>query len=108
MNEEQNGGAVKIAEEHKQTIKSLLNDYLNAPIKDNKAMKTIAKQWGISGSKSIKALVVFFCIMNSFKKSDFDDMEKLASLLGEESVGTTTEQEAQESLLRAIKESLKE
>lgn len=94
--------------EQNKTIKELLNDYLDAPIKDNEAMKTIAKQWGISGSKSVKALVVFFCIMNSFKRSDFDDMEKLASLLGEESAGTTAEQKAQESLLRAIKESLKE
>lgn len=107
MNEEQNGEAVKIAEEHKQTIKALLNNYLDAPIKDNKAMKTIAKQWGISGSKSIKALVVFFCIMNSFKNADFDDLSKLISLLGEDLTGTTAEQKAQESLLRAIEESLK-
>ena len=106
MNEIKEAG--EMASEHSQTIKTLLNNYLNAPIKDNKAMKNLAKQWGISSSKSIKTLVVFFCIMNSFKNADFDDLAKLVSLLGEDLTGTTAEQEAQESLLRAIKESLKE
>ena len=72
------------ARREKKTLQKILADYLDNDVKTNKNLKKIAEAAGITGKQSIKELVAAVCILNTLKKGDVSDLQKLSALLGEE------------------------
>ena len=74
----------------KKTIQAILNDYLNSSFKDNATLSKLAKTAGIESSKSIKELVTAICILNTLKRGDVNELQKLVGLLGEDTANNGT------------------
>jgi hypothetical protein len=74
----------------KKTIQTILNDYLNSSFKDNATLSKLAKTAGIENSKSIKELVTAICILNTLKRGDVNELQKLVALLGEDTANNGT------------------
>lgn len=67
----------------KSTIKKLLCDFLEQPSENNAELKELAEKLGIESPKSIKELFTIVCTINTLKSGRLYDLEKLASLIGE-------------------------
>nr|DAN17929.1 MAG TPA: hypothetical protein [Caudoviricetes sp.] len=81
----QKGGIAKAQKQaEKKTIQSILTDFLNAPCSDMEQFNALAKKMGIETNRSKKELFTMICVMNSIKKGNLDDIEKLIRLLGED------------------------
>lgn len=104
----QGGIASGKARREKKTVQKILGDFLDSDITKNKSLESLAKKIGISTDGSIKDLVTAVCVLNTLKKGDVSELEKIAKLLGEESkveVGGKVEDDA---LTKSLKELARE
>lgn len=67
-----------------RTVREILRAVLDGKIKDNQQFAKLAEKLGISDKKSVKEVYTLVCLLNSVKKGDLSDLEKLARLLGED------------------------
>lgn len=78
-------GGIKSGEVRREqrTIQKILADYLDGEIKNNKNLKKLAQNLGVSADKSIKELATVACLINTLEKGDIDKLIKVMELLGE-------------------------
>ena len=78
------GIASGIARREKKTVQKILNDFLEQDVSESQQFNKLAKKIGIESDKSIKDLFTVVCLMNTIKKGDLQDLERLTKLLGEQ------------------------
>lgn len=83
--DEQRAGGKKSGESRrkKKTIQKILSDYLDTDVSKDPQFKKLAAKLGIEGDKSIKDIFTIVCLINTVKKGNLCDLEKLGVLLGE-------------------------
>lgn len=103
--EEQSKGGIAsgIARREKKTIQKILNDYLDSEISENKTLETLAIKAGVSSDKSIKELVTVICLLNTLKRGDMTELEKITKLIGEQTELNGAEAQKQADFLDAVK-----
>ena len=102
-----NGGiASGIARREKKTVQKILGDFLDLGITQNKTLEAIARKAGLSTDGSIKDLVTAVCVLNTLKKGDVSELEKIAKLLGEQTEIADTEAQKQAAFLDAVKKAV--
>ena len=106
--EEQSKGGQKSAQVRieKKTVQKILNDFLEQDVSESQQFNKLAKKIGIEGDKSIKDLFTIVCLMNTIKKGDLSDLERLSKLLGEQTEVADTEAEKQTAFLDAVKKAV--
>lgn len=67
-----------------KTVREILSTVLDGKIKDNEQFAKLAVKMGVNDKKSVKDIYTLVCLLNSVKKSDLSDLERLARLLGED------------------------
>ena len=92
-----------IARREKKTVQKILGDFLDLGITQNKTLETLARKAGLSTDGSIKDLVTAVCVLNTLKKGDISELEKIAKLLGEQTEIADTESQKQAAFLDAVK-----
>lgn len=102
----QGGIASGIARREKKTVQKILDDYLDSKIEGSQTLEAIAQEVGLSSDKSIKELITVACLINTLKKGDISDLEKIAKLLGEPMEVTDEETRKQVSFLEAVKKAV--
>lgn len=102
----QGGIASGIARREKKTVQKILGDFLDLGITQNKTLEALARKAGLSTDGSIKDLVTAVCVLNTLKKGDISELEKIAKLLGEQTEIADTEAQKQEAFLDAIKKAV--
>lgn len=101
----QGGIASGIARREKKTIQKILGDFLDLDITENKKLEALAKKAGISTSGSIKDLVTAVCVLNTLKKGDVSELEKIMRMLGEQpGMAETAENCEDDPLTKALME----
>ena len=95
-----------IARREKKTVQKILGDFLDLDITQNRTLEQLAKKAGISTDGSIKDLVTAVCVLNTLKKGDVSELEKIAKLLGEQTEVADTEAEKQAAFLDAVKKAV--
>ena len=105
---EQRKGGQKSAQvrREKKTVQKILNDFLEQDVSESQQFNKLAKKIGIEGDKSIKDLFTIVCLMNTIKKGDLSDLERLSKLLGEQTEVADTEAEKQAAFLDAVKKAV--
>ena len=105
---EQRKGGQKSAQvrREKKTVQKILGDFLDLDITQNRTLEQLAKKAGISTDGSIKDLVTAVCVLNTLKKGDVSELEKIAKLLGEQTEVADTEAEKQAAFLDAVKKAV--
>ena len=105
---EQRKGGQKSAQvrREKKTVQKILGDFLDLNITQNRTLEQLAKKAGISTDGSIKDLVTAVCVLNTLKKGDVSELEKIAKLLGEQTEVADTEVEKQAAFLDAVKKAV--
>ena len=105
---EQRKGGQKSAQvrREKKTVQKILNDFLDLDITQNRTLEQLAKKAGISTDGSIKDLVTAVCVLNTLKKGDVSELEKIAKLLGEQTEIADTEAQKQAAFLDAVKKAV--
>ena len=99
-----NGGiASGIARREKKTVQKILGDFLDLGITQNRTLEALARKAGLSTDGSIKDLVTAVCVLNTLKKGDISELEKIAKLLGEQTEIADTEAQKQAAFLDAVK-----
>lgn len=73
------------ARREKRTIQKILTEYLETNVKKDAQFAKLAAKLGIQGDKSIKDIFTIVCLMNTVKSGNLSDLERLCSLLGEDS-----------------------
>ena len=102
-----NGGiASGIARREKKTVQKILGDFLDLGITQNRTMEALARKAGLSTDGSIKDLVTAVCVLNTLKKGDISELEKIAKLLGEQTEIADTEAQKQAAFLDAVKKAV--
>lgn len=102
-----NGGiASGIARREKKTVQKILGDFLDLGITQNKTLEALARKDGLSTDGSIKDLVTAVCVLNTLKKGDISELEKIAKLLGEQTEIADTEAQKQAAFLDAVKKAV--
>lgn len=102
-----NGGiASGIARREKKTVQKILGDFLNLGITQNRTLEALARKAGLSTDGSIKDLVTAVCVLNTLKKGDISELEKIAKLLGEQTEIADTEAQKQAAFLDAVKKAV--
>ena len=102
-----NGGiASGIARREKKTVQKILGDFLDLGITQNRTLEALARKAGISTDGSIKDLVTAVCVLNTLKKGDVSELEKIAKLLGEQTEIADTEAQKQADFLDAVKKAV--
>ena len=102
-----NGGiASGIARREKKTVQKILGDFLDLGITQNRTLEALARKAGISTDGSIKDLVTAVCVLNTLKKGDISELEKIAKLLGEQTEIADTEAQKQAAFLDAVKKAV--
>ena len=106
--EEQSKGGQNSAQSRreKKTVQKILGDFLDLDITENRTLETLAKKAGLSTDGSIKDLVTAVCVLNTLKKGDVSELEKIAKLLGEQTEIADTEAEKQAAFLYAVKKAV--
>ena len=99
----QGGIASGIARREKKTVQKILGDFLDLGITQNRTLEALARKAGISTDGSIKDLVTAVCVLNTLKKGDISELEKIAKLLGEQTEIADTESQKQAAFLDAVK-----
>ena len=102
----QGGIASGIARREKKTVQKILGDFLDLDITQNRTLEQLAKKAGISTDGSIKDLVTAVCVLNTLKKGDVSELEKIAKLLGEQTEIADTEAQKQADFLAAVKKAV--
>lgn len=97
------GIASGIARREKKTVQKILSDFLDSDITQNRTLEQLAKKAGLATSGSIKDLVTAVCVLNTLKKGDVSELEKIAKLLGEQTETADTEAQKQAAFLDAVK-----
>ena len=95
-----------IARREKKTVQKILGDFLDLGITQNKTLEALAKKAGLSTDGSIKDLVTAVCVLNTLKKGDISELEKIAKLLGEQTEIADTEAQKQAAFLDAVKKAV--
>lgn len=67
-----------------KTTREILSTILDSKIKDNEQFAKLASKMGVSDKKNIKDIYTLVCLLNSVKKGDLSDLERLTRLLGED------------------------
>ena len=77
---EQRKGGQKSAQvrREKKTFQKILGDFLDLDITENRTLENLAKKAGLSTDGSIKDLVTAVCVLNTLKKGDVSELEKIA------------------------------
>ena len=102
-----NGGiASGVARREKKTVQKILGDFLDLGITQNKTLESLARKAGLSTDGSIKDLVTAVCVLNTLKKGDISELEKIAKLLGEQTEIADTEAQKQAAFLDAVKKAV--
>ena len=102
-----NGGiASGAARREKKTVQKILNDFLSTAAKDNPQLAKLAAKMGLKSDDSIKDLVTAVCVLNTLKKGDISELEKIAKLLGEQTEIADTEAQKQAAFLDAVKKAV--
>ena len=99
----QGGIASGIARREKKTVQKILGDFLDLGITQNRTLEALARKAGLSTDGSIKDLVTAVCVLNTLKKGDISELEKIAKLLGEQTEIADTESQKQAAFLDAVK-----
>ena len=102
----QGGIASGIARREKKTVQKILGDFLDLGITQNRTLEALARKAGLSTDGSIKDLVTAVCVLNTLKKGDISELEKIAKLLGEQTEIADTESQKQAAFLDAIKKAV--
>lgn len=102
----QGGIASGIARREKKTVQKILGDFLDLGITQNKTLEALARKAGLSTDGSIKDLVTAVCVLNTLKKGDISELEKIAKLLGEQTEIADTEAQKQAAFLDAVKKAV--
>ena len=102
----QGGIASGIARREKKTVQKILDDYLDSKIEGSQTLEAIAQEVGLSSDKSIKELITVTCLINTLKKGDISDLEKIAKLLGEPMEVTDEETRKQIGFLETVKKAV--
>lgn len=97
-----------IARREKKTVQKILGDFLDLGIAQNKTLEALARKAGLSTDGSIKDLVTAVCVLNTLKKGDISELEKIAKLLGEQTEIADTEAQKQADFLDAVKKAVQE
>ena len=92
-----------IARREKKTVQKILGDFLDLGITKNRTLEALARKAGLSTDGSIKDLVTAVCVLNTLKKGDISELEKIAKLLGEQTEIADTEAQKQAAFLDAVK-----
>ena len=100
------GIASGIARREKKTVQKILGDFLDLGITQNKTLEALARKAGLSTDGSIKDLVTAVCVLNTLKKGDISELEKIAKLLGEQAEIADTEAQKQAAFLDAVKKAV--
>ena len=95
-----------IARREKKTVQKILGDFLDLGITQNKTLEALARKAGLSTDGSIKDLVTAVCVLNTIKKGDISELEKIAKLLGEQTEIADTEAQKQAAFLDAVKKAV--
>ena len=105
---EQRKGGQKSAQvrREKKTVQKILGDFLDLDITENRTLENLAKKAGLSTDGSIKDLVTAVCVLNTLKKGDVSELEKIAKLLGEQTEIADTEAQKQAAFLDAVKKAV--
>ena len=77
----QNSGKTR---REKKTIQKILEDLLDGQIKDSPQFAKLASKMGVESEKSIKDIFTMVCLLNSVKRGNLGDLERLSKLLGED------------------------
>ena len=102
-----NGGiASGIARREKKTVQKILGDFLDLGITQNRTLEALARKAGLSTDGSIKDLVTAVCVLNTLKKGDISELEKIAKMLGEQTEIADTEAQKQAAFLDAVKKAV--
>ena len=106
--EEQSKGGQKSVEvrRQKKTVQKILNDFLSTAAKDNPQVSKLAAKMGLKSDDSIKDLFTIVCTLNTLKKGDISELEKIAKLLGEQTEIADTEAQKQAAFLDAVKKAV--
>lgn len=109
VEEQSKGGTAsgKVRRE-KKTIQKILGDFLELNVTENKNLEKLAKKAGLESDASIKELVTAICILNTLKKGDISELEKVAKLLGEQVQPYDAEADKQQAFLDAIKKAVED
>ena len=102
----QGGIASGIARREKKTVQKILGDFLDLGITQNRTLEALARKAGLSTDGSIKDLVTAVCVVNTLKKGDMSELEKIAKLLGEQTEIADTEAQKQAAFLDAVKKAV--
>ena len=102
----QGGIASGIARREKKTVQKILGDFLDLGITQNRTLEALARKAGLSTDGSIKDLVMAVCVLNTLKKGDISELEKIAKLLGEQTEIADTEAQKQAAFLDAVKKAV--
>ena len=107
VNEQRKGGqkSAQVRRE-KKTVQKILGDFLDLDITENRTLENLAKKAGLSTDGSIKDLVTAVCVLNTLKKGDVSELEKIAKLLGEQTEIADTEAQKQAAFLDAVKKAV--
>lgn len=107
VNEQRKGGqkSAQVRRE-KKTVQKILVDFLDLDITENRTLENLAKKAGLSTDGSIKDLVTAVCVLNTLKKGDISELEKIAKLLGEQTEIADTEAQKQAAFLDAVKKAV--
>lgn len=96
------------ARREKKTVQKILGDFLDLGITQNRTLEALARKAGLSTDGSIKDLVTAVCVLNTLKKGDISELEKIAKLLGEQTEIADTEAQKQAAFLDAVKKAVQE
>ena len=72
------------ARREKKTIQKILADMLDSEIKDSPQFAKLASKMGVESDKSVKYIFTMVCLLNSVKRGNLGDLERLSKLLGED------------------------
>lgn len=109
VEEQSKGGTASgKARREKKTIQRILGDFLELNVTENKNLEKLAKKAGLESDASIKELVTAICILNTLKKGDISELEKVAKLLGEQAQPYDAEADKQQAFLDAIKKAVED
>lgn len=101
------GQASGRARREQKRINQIVADYIAQDVKKDATFSAIAEALGITGQKSIKELFAILCLINSAKKGELGDLEKLMSILGEDKEDDNSAKGALDALCNAIREGVK-
>ena len=79
------------ARREKQKTQQILADLLSIKNKDLAMFQKLASKLGLDGDTSIHEVYTMVCLLNAVKKGDFQDLERLTKLLGEQTEVADTE-----------------